>query len=62
MTYFGMIVGYYTFVLLCLILPLSVPAGLYVMLVAASLFGEAYREGAAVVERGRGAGDFQAGA
>jgi hypothetical protein len=43
--YYAFLVLYTTLILLCLAFLIVVPVGFYAMLVAASLFGEAYREG-----------------
>jgi len=45
--YWGLLVAYYTFVLACLLPFLVLPVSFYTLLVAAALFGEAYRDGAA---------------
>ncbi len=44
--YFGFLALYYTLVLVCVAYVLMMPITFYTMLVAASLFGDAYREGA----------------
>jgi hypothetical protein len=49
--YWGLMAAYYTVVLACLLPILVVPVSFYTMLVAAALFGEAFRDGAATLAR-----------
>lgn len=47
--YFGSMLAYYTLILCCLIPLLGAPVGFYVSLVGAALFGQTYRESAAIL-------------
>jgi len=53
--YWGLMVAYYTLVLACLMPFLVLPLLYYSLLVAAALFGEAYRDGAANLAGTKGA-------
>lgn len=51
--YWAMMLVYYTIVLACLLPVIIMPVSYYSMLVAAALFGDAYREGAEILAEGR---------
>lgn len=51
LAYYVFFVLYSTFILLCLAFLIMAPIGFYAMLVAASLFGETYREGAGLLQK-----------
>jgi hypothetical protein len=50
-TYWAFFAVYYTVVLVCLAFFIMLPISLYTMLLGASLFGDAYREGAAMAQK-----------
>jgi hypothetical protein len=45
LTYFGLLALYYTIILACLAVLITIPITFYTMLVGGALFGEAYRQG-----------------